>query len=389
MITQSAGRVRRRSRGPVVGGSLLLLVALGLAFWGISQRTRALAEVTRETQEQSVPVVAVITPEQGVPDQEIALPGTMQAFADAPIYARTNGYLKKWYADIGTHVKAGQPLADIDAPELQHQLQQARADLNTAEANAKLAQTTAERYRDLITTNSVSQQDLDNANGSLEARRAAVDSARANVQRLEQLTAFTHIEAPFTGVVTARNVDIGALIDAGNSSKELFHMADTRTLRVFVNVPEIYSRAARPGLKADLTLREFTGRTFVGTLVRTASAIDVASRTLLTEIDVDNPKGELLPGSYCEVHLKIDDQAAPATKLPVNALIFRSDGLQVATVKADGHVTLKSITVGRDFGDSVEVLSGLDPHDRVVVNPPDSIASNEIVRVTAGTRSAQ
>jgi RND family efflux transporter MFP subunit len=373
----------------VVGGTVLLLVALGLAFWGISVRTRALAEVTRETQERSVPVVAVITPAEGVPQQEITLPGTMQAFADASIYARTNGYLKKWYADIGTHLRAGQLIAEIDAPELEHQLQQARADLGTAEANAKLAQTTAERYRDLIETNSVSRQDLDNANGNLEARQAAVESARANVQRLEQLTAFTRIDAPFTGVVTARNVDIGALIDAGNNSKELFHMADTRTLRVFVNVPEVYSRAARPGLKADLTLREFTGRSFEGTLVRTANAIDVASRTLLTEIDVDNAKGELLPGSYCEVHLNIGERAAAAMKLPVNALIFRSDGLQVATVNADGRVIMKSITVGRDFGDSVEVLSGLDLRDRVVVNPPDSIAANQTVRVTAADRSAQ
>lgn len=389
MITESPGRVRGRSRGPVVGGSLLLLVALGLALWGISTRTHALAEVTHETQERAVPVVAVISPAEGVPDQDIVLPGTMQAFADSPIYARTNGYLKKWYADIGAHVKAGQLLAEIDAPELEHQLQQARADLATAEANAKLAQTTAERYRDLIKTNSVSQQDLDNANGNLEARQAAAESARANVQRLQQLTDFTRIEAPFTGVVTARNVDIGALIDAGNNSKELFHMADTRTLRVFVNVPEVYSRAARPGIEADLTLREFTGRSFRGTLVRTANAIDVASRTLLTEIDVDNPKGELLPGSYCEVHLKVDAHAAAAMKLPVNALIFRSDGLQVATVKADGHVAMKSITVGRDFGDSVEVLSGLDMSDRVVINPPDSIASNQIVRIATANPSEQ
>jgi RND family efflux transporter MFP subunit len=313
----------------------------------------------------------------------------MQAYADAPIYARTNGYVKKWYADIGAHVKAGQLLAEIDAPEIEHQLQQARADLATAEANARLAQTTAERYRDLIKTNSVSQQDLDNANGSLEARQAAVESSRANVQRLQQLTAFTRIDAPFSGVVTARNIDVGALIDAGNNAKELFHVADMRTLRVFVNVPEVYSRQARPGLMADLTLREFTGRRFTGRLVRTANAIDVASRTLLTEIDVDNAKGELLAGSYCDVHLKLGDHAASAMKLPVNALIFRANGLQVATITGSGRVALKSITVGRDFGDSVEVLSGVDPQDRVVVNPPDSISANQAVRVAAADRSAQ
>lgn len=373
----------RRGRGPVVGGSLLLLAALGLALWGISTRTRALEAVTRDTEDRAVPVVAVTTPEAGAPEQEIVLPGTMQAFTDAPIYARTNGYLKKWYVDIGGHVRAGQRLAELDAPELEHQLEQARADLATAEANATLAQTTAARYRDLITTNSVSQQDLDNANGNLAARTAAVDSSRANVMRLEQLTAFTQIDAPFTGVVTARNIDVGALVDAGSNSKELFHVADTRTLRVFVNVPEIYSRQAKPGLKADLTLREFSGRRFEGRLVRTSNAIDVASRTLLAEIDVDNRTGDLLPGSYCDVHLKLGDQAAGAMKLPVNALIFRGNGLQVATVGVNGRIVMKAITAGRDFGDSVEVLTGIDPDDRVVVNPPDSMAANEIVRVSA------
>ncbi|HVZ23500.1 MAG TPA: efflux RND transporter periplasmic adaptor subunit [Vicinamibacterales bacterium] len=375
----------RRRRGPVVGGSLLLVAALALALWGISTRTRALADVARDTEERAVPVVAVTTPETGAPEQEIVLPGTMQALTDAPIYARTNGYLKKWYVDIGGHVRAGQPLAELDAPELARQLEQARADLATAEANAKLAQTTAARYRDLITTNSVSQQDLDNANGNLDARTAAVESSRANVMRLEQLMAFTHIDAPFTGVVTARNVDVGALVDAGNNSKELFHVADTRTLRVFVNVPEIYSQQAKPGLKADLTLREFSGRRFEGRLVRTSNAIDVASRTLLAEIDVDNRRGDLLPGSYCDVHLKLGDQAAGAMKLPVNALIFRENGLQVATVGGNGRIVMKSITAGRDFGDSVEVLTGVDPQDRVVVNPPDSIAANEIVRISGST----
>ena len=388
-MTTSLPAAAHRRRGPVVGGALLLLLAIGLAFWGISTRTHALAVVTRETEERAVPVVAVTTPGMGTPEQEIVLPGTMQAYSDAPIYARTNGYVKKWYADIGARVKAGQLLAEIDAPELEHQLQQARADLATAEANSRLAQTTAVRYRDLIRTNSVAQQDLDNANGALEARQAAVESSRANVQRLEQLTAFTRIEAPFSGVVTARNIDVGALIDAGNNAKELFHVADMRTLRVFVNVPEVYSRQARPGLMADLTLREFSGRRFAGRLVRTANAIDVASRTLLTEIDVDNAKGELLAGSYCEVHLKLGDHAASAMKLPVNALIFRADGLQVATVSAESRVAMKSITVGRDFGDSVEVLSGLDPTDKVVLNPPDSITANQIVRVSAGDRSAQ
>jgi RND family efflux transporter MFP subunit len=354
--------------------------AIGAAFWGIGTRARALSEVARETRERAVTAVAVVAPERGVPQEEITLPGTMQAYVDAPIYARTNGYLTRWYADIGTHVGAGQLLAEIDTPEIDQQLQQARADQATAEANARLALTTAERYRDLIKTESVARQDLDNANGNLEARQTAVESAHANVMRLEQLHAFTRIEAPFAGVITARNTDVGALIDSGSNARELFHVADTRRLRVFVNVPEVYSRAARTGLRAELTLKEFPGRRFTGTLARTASAIDVASRTLLTEIDVDNAKGELLAGSYCEVHLKLPG-AASTLKLPVNAIIFKTDGLQVATVEHGDRIALKTVALGRDFGSTIEVVSGLDPHDAVVINPPDSIAEGQTVRV--------
>ncbi len=371
------------NKGPVIGASVLLVLAVGVAYEGISTRARALSDVTKETQDRAVPVVAVTTPERGLPQEEIALPGTMMAFVDAPIFARTNGYLRKWYADIGTHVRAGQLLAEIDAPEVEQQLLQARADLGTVDANAKLAQTTAARYRDLIRTESVSQQDLDNANGALEARQAAVESARANVKRLEQLKAFTRIDAPFDGVVTARNTDVGALIDSGSNARELFHVADTRRLRVFVNVPEVYSRVARPGLKADLTLKEFPDRRFTGTLARTAQSIDVVSRTLLTEIDVDNSKGDLLPGSYCEAHLKLPN-ATTTLKLPASAIIFKTDSLQAAVVDAAHRVTLKTIVLGRDFGNTVEVVSGLDEHDLVITNPPDSIASGQVVRVVAG-----
>ncbi len=369
-------------KGPVIGASVLLAVAVGAAYRGINTRVNALATVSKETRDFAVPAVAVTTPERGVPQEEITLPGTMQAFIDAPIFARTDGYLKKWYADIGTHVRAGELLAEIDAPEIEQQLMQARADEATAEANARLAQTTAVRYRDLIRTESVSQQDLDNANGNLEARQAAVESARANVKRLEQLHAFTRIDAPFDGVITARSTDVGALIDSGSNAHELFHIADTRRLRVFVNVPEVYSRSARPGLKADLTLKEFPGRRFAGTLVRTAQSIEVASRTLLTEIDVDNAKGELLAGSYCEAHLKLP-QAAPTLKLPASAIIFRTDSLQAAVVDAAHRVTLKTVAIGRDFGNSVEIVSGLDEHDSVIVNPPDSLATGQTVRVVS------
>ena len=365
----------------MVGGLILIAVALGLAFWGISTRAKALSVVKTETSEMAVPTVNVVSPERGLPQEEIVLPGTMQAFTDAPIYARTNGYLKRRSVDIGTQVKAGQLLAEIDTPELDQQLQQARADFATAEANARLAATTAERYRDLIKTDSVARQDLDNANGNLEARQAAVESARANMKRLEQLQAFRRIEAPFDGVITARNTDVGALIDSGSNAKELFHIAQVRRLRVFVSVPQVYSRAAQPGLRAELTLKEFPGRTFTGTLARTAQAIDVASRTLLTEIDVDNPHGELLPGSYAEVHLQLPTPAA-TLKIPVSALIFKSEGLQVATLKGD-RVAIVPITAGRDFGSDVEIVNGLTGSERIIANPPDSLTDGTVVRVAA------
>jgi RND family efflux transporter MFP subunit len=376
--------MKRGGFGPVAGGLLLAVIALGLALWGISTRAKALSVVTRETRELAITTVAVIKPERGAPTQEIVLPGTMLAFTDAPIYARTNGYLRKWYVDIGSRVRAGQVLADIDTPEVDQALEQARADLATAEANTRLAQSTAERYRDLIKTDSVSKQDLDNANGSLEAKATAVTSAAANVRRLEQLHAFGKIVAPFDGVVTVRNTDVGALIDSGSNAKELFHVAAVHRLRVFVNVPEVYSRAARPGIKADLTLTEFPGRPFTGTLARTAESIDVASRTLLAEIDVENPKGELLPGSYAEVHLKLPTDAS-TFKLPVNAVIFRTEGVRVAVVGAGGTVTLQPVTLGRDYGNSVEVVSGLTGDEHVVVNAPDSIETGQTVRVAGAT----
>src|SRR5919204_1284057 len=368
-----------RSYGPLLGVVVAILVVAGAAFWGITTRARALAVVTRETRDLAVPAVAVATPERGAPQEEIVLPGTMRAFNDAAIYARTNGYLKRWHVDIGAPVRTGQLLAEIDTPEIDHQLQQARADLATAEANARLAQTTAERYRDLMQTDSVSRQDFDNANGNLEARQAAVESARANVKRLEQLQSFKRIEAPFAGIVTARNTDIGALIDSGSNARELFHIAAVQKLRVFVNVPEVYARAARIGLEADLTLKEFPGRRFTGTLVRTAQSIDVASRTLLTEIDVDNPRGDLLPGSYAEVHLKLPTPAS-TLKLPVSALIFRADGLVIATVRNGNRIAIIPVTAGRDYGNSVEILSGLKGGEQVVVNPPDSLTDGQRVR---------
>jgi RND family efflux transporter MFP subunit len=361
--------------------ALAALVVAGIVYRGISTRVRATSALTVQTQEMAVPTVSVIQPKRGASSEEIVLPGNIHAFIDAPIYARTNGYLKRWYVDIGARVKAGQLLAEIDTPEVDRQLQQARADLATAEANYQLAKTTAARYQYLLETDSVAKQDVDNAVANDQAKKAMVQSAGENVKRLEDLQSFEKIYAPFDGVITARNTDIGALIDSGSGglAKELFHIAALRTLRVYVNVPQIYSRSAVPGVQADLTLAEFPGRRFRGRLVRTADAIDQASRTLLTEIDVDNAAGELLPGAYAEVHFKLASGISTFT-LPVNTLLFRSEGLRVAVLR-DGKAVLVPIVLGRDFGTEVEVVSGLDGSESVITNPPDSLVSGGEVRI--------
>jgi RND family efflux transporter MFP subunit len=323
-----------------------------------------------------------VSPSPGAPTQEILLPGTTQAFTDAPIWARTNGYLKRWYFDIGARVKEGQLLAEIESPEIDQQLMQARADLETARANLRQADITAARWLDLLKTDSVSKQETDQAVSNQSAMKATVDSNAANVRRLEQLQGFEKIYAPFDGVVTARNVDIGVLIDAGATTqggRELFHMVAIHKLRVFVAVPEVYSRAARPGGEAVLTLDEFPGRTFHGTLVRNANAIDLASRTLNVEVDVDNPSGELLPGAYVFVHLKLPKQV-PSVTIPVNTLIFRAQGLQVAVIR-DGQAQLVPVTIGRDYGTTVEILTGIQPTDQVIVAPSDSLTSGTRVRI--------
>jgi RND family efflux transporter MFP subunit len=383
---EPAGELRSGGGRHTLLVALVLLVVAGAIVAGVVlPRRRARAEVNTETVELATPTVTVIQPKRGANAQEVVLPANMQAWTDAPIYARTNGYLKRWYVDIGARVKAGQLLAEIDTPEVDQQLQQARADLATAQANMRLAGITAARYQDLLKTDSVSKQDADNAAGDFEAKRAMVQSAEANARRLSELQSFERIYAPFSGVITSRNVDVGALIEAGSGTgstpaRELFHMASTQKLRVYVNVPQAYSQVAKPGLKADLVMQEFQGRRFTGTLITTASAIDMASRTLLAQFEVDNPTGELLPGSYAELHLKLP-AVAPSFLLPVNALIFRAEGLQVATVQPDSTILLVTVTLGRDFGNEVEVISGLSGQEQVVVNPPDSIVSGEKVRI--------
>lgn len=367
---------------------VLLIVAIVLGGFGILTRMHAQKKLVDDTNTMAVPQVLVITPKQGAPAQEIVLPGNIQAFKDAPIYSRTNGYLRQWYVDIGGRVKQGQLLAVIDSPEVDQQLQQGRADLATAQSNLQIAQTTANRYENLLKTNSVSQQERDNFTADSQARQTAVHSAEANVKRLQDLQSFERITAPFDGVITARNTDVGQLINAGNpgtsaaasGARELFHIASINTLRVFINVPQIYSRDAKPSTSADLTLSQYPGRKFQGKLVRNANAIDLATRTLLVEVDVNNRTGELLPGSYAEVHLKLD-ASTPTLMLPVSALIFRSEGLQVATLQGSDHAHLIPIVMGRDFGTQVEVASGLAQGQKVIDSPPDSLVDNEQIRV--------
>jgi RND family efflux transporter MFP subunit len=347
---------------------IMLTVATAIAIFGIILRVRARTVLAIQNQELAAPTVLTAPPIPGEPASEIALPGNVQAFVDSPVYARTSGYLHKWYFDIGARVRKGQLLAEIESPEVDRQLLQARADLATAEANASNAQTTAVRYQGLLHSNAVSQQDTENASTLAAATATAVKSAQANVQRLEQLVNFEKIYAPFDGVITARNVDIAA----------------AQTLRVFVNVPQIYSRNAIPGIMADLTFNEFPGRRFQGRMVRTSNQIDPVSRTLLAEIDVDNRSGELLPGAFTQVHLKLDTQSQHASYIiPVTALIFRSEGLRVATVVRSNIAKLVPIVIGRDDGSVVQVVTGLDPNSQVIQNPPDSIIDGEKVEVVS------
>jgi RND family efflux transporter MFP subunit len=372
---------RRRTAILVAAAAFAALTLL--IYSGIHSRAAAESRLARRTQEIAIPTVAVVSPKEGAPTQEIVLPGNTQAFSDAPIYARTSGYLKRWYFDIGAHVHKGQLLAEIETPEVDQQLQQARADLDTAQANLNIAKITASRWQDLVGNGSVSQQETDQAVSNLSAVKAAAESSSANVRRLEQLQSFEKIYAPFDGIVTARNTDIGALIDAGANTqpKELFHIAAIRKLRLYVSVPEVYSRAARSAAPATLTLDEFPGQIFYGTLVRNANSIDVASRTLLVEVDVDNPTGQLLPGAYVFVHLKLPEQTRSVT-IPSNALIFRKEGLQVGLVR-NGIAELVPVKISRDYGNSVEIISGLQPTDAVIVDPADSLVAGTAVHLSS------
>jgi RND family efflux transporter MFP subunit len=360
---------------------ILLVVAIALAVWGEVSRVLARSALGKETAESAIPTVVAVSAERSALGEELVLPGAAQAFTEAPIYARTSGYLKSWNTDIGTQVTKGQLLAEIESPEVDQQLSQARADLATARANEALSNSTNARWQGLLSTESVSKQDADEKSGDAAAKKAAADSAAANVARLHDLESFKRVVAPFSGVITARNTDIGALINAGQSTgSELFRIADTHKLRIYVRVPETFAAATRPGLEADLRFTEQPNRTFAAKTVRTSNALDPILRTLQVELELDNAKGEILPGAYAEVHFKLPT-SAETLRLPANTVLFRAAGLQVATLDSEHRVKLKSIVQGRDFGNAIEVLSGLEPNDTVVLNPPDSIADGVLVRI--------
>jgi RND family efflux transporter MFP subunit len=377
----------KRSRGLGFGLIFTVLLAMAAIGWfvykGINSRVSAEKALVIETHEAAYITVAVTHPKVTGATQQLVLPGNTQPLIDAPVYARTNGYLKKWYADIGTRVKAGDLLAEIETPEVDEQLQQAKADLETAQANLNLAQITAARMVNLEKKGAVAKQDTDNVVYDMNSKKAIVDSAAANVKRLQDLQSFEKVYAPFDGVITGRSTDIGNLINAGSNSttgKELFHISAINKLRVFISVPEDYEQAAKNGSPATLTLNEFPGRTFPGTIVRNSNSIDLASRTLLVEVDVDNPTGELLPGAYVSVHLKFSGTSASALTIPVTTVLFRSEGIRAAVVR-DGKAELVPITIGRDFGDTLEVLAGLRTDESLILNPPDSLISGTPVKV--------
>jgi RND family efflux transporter MFP subunit len=363
--------------GVALTGLILVLLAFAvLATVGILSRVHHTRVLAKTTQETAAPVVIALPAKQGAPIDTFTLPGNVTAYTDSPIYARTSGYLTKWYYDIGSHVKKGTLLAEISTPELDQQLIQAEADLGTAEANAKNAKAQAQRYQGLVDTNAVSKQDTETFTNQASATASAVKSAEANVERLKQLVSFEKVYAPFDGVVTARSIDIGQLIDTG-AAKELFHMQALNTLRVYTNVPQMYSTNLKRGSRYDITFPEYPGRTFEGTLVRTANAIDPSSRTLLVELDVDNRKGELMPGALAQVHFKAP--AMPTFVVPVSAILFRREGTQVGTLGSDNTAHLARVTIGQDDGKTVQIVNGLEAGDLVIQDPPDSLIDGQKV----------
>lgn len=366
---------------------ILALVLLGCAAVAFALRLGERRTLAKETEILAVPTVLVIQPKRGAPEQDLTLPSTLQAYTESPIFARTNGYVAHWYNDIGSHVAKGQLLADLETPEIDQELLQARAARRQAEAQVNLAKTSADRWESLRKMDAVAQQETDEKSSGYAQGQAALASATANVRRLEQLEAFKHIYAPFAGVITRRNTDIGALINAGNSgsSQELFVLAQISPIRVYVDVPETDAPSVHPGVKAVIELPSFPGQHFSGTVARSANAIDPATRTLRTEIDVPNRDGRLFPGSYAQVRFGLH-VVVPNISVPVNALLFRAEGPRAAVVGSDNKVHLKAVTIGRDFGTEVEVLGGIDPVDFIILNPSDSLEEGQPVNVVKEER---
>jgi multidrug efflux pump subunit AcrA (membrane-fusion protein) len=382
---------------------VLLIVFVLIGITGIIPREHARAALRKQTDKMAVPTVSVIQPESGAPTQEIILPGTIQAYQDAPIYARTNGYVKSWSRDIGSHVRKGELLAVIESPEIDRQVDQARAALATAKANLGLAQVTAKRYEGLSGTEAVSRQSIDTAAQAESAQTASLAVAQQSLNQMLAMQSFERVYAPFSGIVTARNTDVGQLVDSGSNGgtgssamyagsstptgstpQQLFRVSNLRTVRIFIQVPGEYVAEASPGVETDIDVASYIGQVFHGKIVRTANALDVTTRTLLVEVDIDNRDGKLLPGAYAQVHLKLP-MRHPALIVPVSALMFRSEGLRVVTLDSQNLAHLEPITVGRDWGTRIEVLTGLTAGERVVNSPPDSIMEGEKVRVVSGS----
>ena len=371
----------------VVAAIVLVVLILSGAATLLSRRhdNKVLA---KDTEASSIPTVAVVRPTPEKPDDEIVLPGTLQAFEESPIYARTNGYLVRWYKDIGSRVKEGELLAKIDTPEVDQELSQARANREQIVAQLKLAKISAERWENLRKTDSVSQQEADQETSGYQQAQANLLASDANVKRLEQLESFKNVYAPFAGVLTQRNVDPGALINAGSTGKAMFNMAKTDVLRVFVNVPQAYVPSVRVGMETIITLQEMPGEKFKGKVARTSESIDPGTRTLLTEIDVPNPDGRLLPGSFGQIHFSVPDNVNKVT-IPVNAMLFRQEGTRVAVVDQNGVVHLRPISIGRDYGATLEVLGGVDPSEQVIINPSDSLEDGQKVQIAQPKQGAQ
>ena len=379
------GEPGRKNRPSYLLVVVLLVLFTAAAIVGLFVRFGESRALAKETEILAVPNVVAIHPKPEAPQQEIVLPSTLQAFTESAIHARTDGYLARWYRDIGSKVQKGQLLADIETPEIDQELQQARALREQAAAQVNLAKTSAERWETLRKMDAVAQQETDERSSSYTQGQAALASATANVRRLEQLESFKHIYAPFSGVIIRRNTDVGQLINAGNNgaSQELFAIAQVNPIRVYIDVPELYAPTVKIGLPASIELPSLPGQKFTGKVARTSDALDPATRTLRTEIDVPNPNGQLLPGSYAQVHFAVQIQSVPLT-VPVNALLFRGEGTRAAVVGSDGKVQLKPVVIGRDYGTEVEILSGLQLSDSIILNPSDSLEEGQQVNVAPG-----